>query len=44
MFANISYIPSSLEDEKIELFDPKVLEPSQVELKPWLEHEARIPK
>ncbi len=44
MFANISYIPSSLEDENIELFDPEVLELSQVELKPWLEDEARISK
>jgi hypothetical protein len=44
MFANIFYIPSSFEDEKIELFDRKVIELSQIELKPWLEYEARISK
>jgi hypothetical protein len=44
MFANIFYIPSSLEDEKIKLFDPEVLKLSQVKLKPWLEDEAMISK
>jgi hypothetical protein len=44
MSTNIFYIPLTLEDEKLELFDPKVLELSQVNLKPWLENETRISK
>ncbi len=38
-FANISCIPSSLEDEELELFDL-----SHVELEPWFENEAMISK
>jgi hypothetical protein len=45
MFANISCIMSStLEDEKLEQFDPKLLEISCVKLEPWLEDEATISK
>jgi hypothetical protein len=34
----------SLEDEKLELFDPEVLKLSFVKLKPWFENEAMISK
>jgi hypothetical protein len=34
MFANISFIPSSLEDEKLKLFDLEI----------WFEDEAMISK
>jgi len=44
MFANISCIPRSLEDEELELFDPEILELSSVELKPWFEDEVVISK
>jgi hypothetical protein len=44
MPTNISYIPSSLEDEELELFDLEVLELSSVELEPWFEDEAMISK
>jgi len=39
MFRNISYIPSSLDDEKLELFDLEVLELYFVKLEPWFENE-----
>jgi len=42
MSTNISYIPSSLEDEKLELFDLEVLEPFFVKLVSWFEDEAMI--
>ncbi len=44
MFANISYIPSSFEDEELELFESKVLELFPIEVKPWFENEAMISK
>jgi hypothetical protein len=45
MFTNIScIIPSSLENEELELFDLEVLKLSFVELEPWLEDEAMISK
>jgi len=45
MFANISCIMSStLEDEELEQFDPKLLEVSCVKLESWLEDEAAISK
>ncbi len=45
MFANISCIVSStLEDEELEQFDPKLLEVSHIKLEPWLEDEATISK
>jgi len=34
----------SLEDEELELFDPKVLKLSFIELEPWFEDEAMISK
>jgi hypothetical protein len=45
MFANISCLVSStLEDERLEQFDTKLLEVSRVKLEPWLEDEATISK
>jgi hypothetical protein len=44
MFANISFIPSSLEDEKLKLFDLEILELSPIKLEPWFEDEAMISK
>jgi hypothetical protein len=44
IFVNISCIPSSFEDEELELFDLEVLELSLVELEPWFEDEAMISK
>jgi len=44
MPTNISYIPLSLEDEELKLFDLKVLKLSRVELEPWFEDEAMISK
>jgi hypothetical protein len=44
MFANISYIPSSFEDEELELFELEVLELSLIKLEPWFENEAMISK
>jgi hypothetical protein len=44
MFANISCIPLSLEDEELELFDLEVLKLSFIELEPWIEDEAMISK
>jgi len=35
---------STLEDEELEQFDPKLLEVSCVKLEPWLEDEATISK
>jgi hypothetical protein len=44
MFVNISYIPSSLENEELKLFDPEVLKLSTIKLEPWFEDEAMISK
>jgi len=44
MSANISCIPSSLEDEELELFDPKVLKLFPIVLEPWFEDETMISK
>ncbi len=44
MSVNIFCIPLSFEDEELELFDPKILELSFVELEPWFEDEAMISK
>jgi hypothetical protein len=44
MFANISLIPSSLEDEKLKLFDSEILKLSPIKLEPWFEDEAMISK
>ncbi len=44
MFANISGIPWSLEDEELEVFGLEVLELFHVELEPWFENEAVISK
>ncbi len=44
MSVNISCIPSSLEDEELELFDLEVLKLSFIELEPWFEDEATISK
>jgi hypothetical protein len=44
MYANISCIPLSLHDEKLELFDLKILKLSHVKLEPWFEDEAIISK
>jgi hypothetical protein len=44
MFANISYIPLSFKDEKLEVFELEVLELSPIELEPWFENEAMISK
>jgi hypothetical protein len=42
MSTNISYIPSSLEDEVLKLFDLEVLKLSFIVLEPWFEDEAMI--
>jgi hypothetical protein len=43
-FVNISYIPLSLEDEELKLFDTQVLKLFHVELKRRFEDEAMITK
>jgi hypothetical protein len=42
MSTNISCIPSSLEDEELELFDLEVLKLSFIELEPWFQDETMI--